>query len=137
MIQDASLLFPWGEVVTWHYVALHQGVWEQILPGLSTSRKLHYTKKSSVCEGQLSFWGAQWVRALHSTCKVSICMNSHEEQNCFQTPACHACSTHAWHQRDRSFGESSQTSLWFLAPKLESYFRRNNPLKYFNLHVTD
>lgn len=28
MIQDASLLFPWGEVVTRHYVALYQGVWE-------------------------------------------------------------------------------------------------------------
>lgn len=41
-----------------------------------------------------------WTKALHSTCKVSICMNSPEEQTCFLTPACHACSTQASCERE-------------------------------------
>lgn len=65
----------------------------QLLETCFAQRRAASVKANSVS-------GMHWAKALHSTCKVSICMNSPKEQTCFQTPACHACSTQAWCERE-------------------------------------
>lgn len=85
----------------------HQALCSTLSRGLGNRSCLDYqllescvTQRKTVLWRLIKWRDAQWVRALHSTCKVSIFMNSHEKQICFQTPACHACSTQAWRQRE-------------------------------------